>query len=749
MSRASIGGARRPSLTLVTVFATALLTCAGAFGQSDSPPEGAPRADVAEMVAPLTDAEVRQRLIEELESSTPPPGGAESTGGLSMHLLGGAQDVSMRFESESAAIRQAVAGADREFRIMLRNLTGDVGWSAVFGTMGIFVVMIAIGGFSEWLFVRLTSAVRGRVRSLETGDASRSLVYAVNRLVFSAAGLLVFSLAAYLASLGFFQQFDPLRVLTITWLFVIVLVRAARIIADLILPLGDASGPLRLSSDESRLLRRCLLLLVGVVSLLFLHGSLFVILGISEPLNRAYSLASGTAVFILAMALTWRTRRVVADLWLRHAPGNGGSVARVWARHWQIPAMVLLGMVWLLWDMNVVLGRSQSAGAALWLLLSVVAGAVARLLINAFASRGAGDDPEARTRAARRLTVPRVATSFAFALLSFSFLVEAVGGRLYQWLSTETGGAVLKGAFSITVTLIIAWILWELIRSAIDRYLPDEEPADTAMAFDGEGGEGAPASRAETLLPLLRGFLQFVLVVLVTLTTLSTLGVEIGPLLAGAGVIGLAVGFGAQKLVQDVISGIFFLVDDAFRTGEYIESAGMRGTVEKISVRSLRLRHHLGPVQTIPYSEMSTVKNHSRDYIIMKLPFRLPFDTDIEKVRKIIKRIGRDMLDDPELGPGFLAPLKSQGVLEMDDSALVLRMKFTAKPGEQWVIRREAYRRVRDALREEGIEFAHRRVTVHLPPDASPSTKEQAIGAAAVAADDAPVARGDEDGDKR
>ena len=200
--------------------------------------------------------------------------------------------------------------------------------------------------------------------------------------------------------------------------------------------------------------------------------------------------------------------------------------------------------------------------------------------------------------------------------------------------------------------------------------------------------------------------------------------------------IGLAVGFGAQKLVQDVISGIFFLVDDAFRTGEYIETAGMRGTVEKISVRSLRLRHHLGPVQTVPYSEMATVKNHSRDYIIMKLSFRLPYDTDIEKVRKIIKKCGQKMLADDELGPAFLAPLKSQGVLQMEDSAMVMRMKFTAKPGEQWVIRREASKRVRDALQAEGIEFAHRQVIVHIPSDITSDQKNKALGAAAIAIDE-------------
>ncbi|MGI9316058.1 MAG: mechanosensitive ion channel family protein, partial [bacterium] len=250
----------------------------------------------------------------------------------------------------------------------------------------------------------------------------------------------------------------------------------------------------------------------------------------------------------------------------------------------------------------------------------------------------------------------------------------------------------------------------------IERKLPKE--TDALAALEGEGG-GAGATRAETLLPLMRTTLTVVLITFVLLSVLHTLGIAITPLLAGAGVVGIAIGFGAQKLVQDVLSGIFFLVDDAFRKSEYIEIENLRGTVEKISLRSMQLRHHLGAVQTIPYGEIKTVKNLSRDWITMKLELRLSYDTDIEQVRKIIKKVGQSMLEDPELGPSFILPLKSQGVMRVEESALIVRMKFTTKPGEQWVVRREAYRKVRDALADAGIFFAHREVRVRLPDDMS------------------------------
>ena len=139
----------------------------------------------------------------------------------------------------------------------------------------------------------------------------------------------------------------------------------------------------------------------------------------------------------------------------------------------------------------------------------------------------------------------------------------------------------------------------------------------------------------------MRSFVFVTIAIMATLTALSSFGIDIGPLLAGAGVVGIAIGFGAQTLVRDIVSGVFFLVDDAFRRGEYIDVGAVKGTVEKISLRSLRLRHHLGPLHTIPFGEIATLTNYSRDWVIMKLPLRLTYDTDPEKVRKLIKkRIG-------------------------------------------------------------------------------------------------------------
>ncbi len=241
--------------------------------------------------------------------------------------------------------------------------------------------------------------------------------------------------------------------------------------------------------------------------------------------------------------------------------------------------------------------------------------------------------------------------------------------------------------------------------------MPDE---DEEMEEGGRGG-----SRSGTLLVLLKKFILTVLLIIVGLTVLSSLGVDIAPLIAGAGVFGLAIGFGAQTLVKDIIAGIFFLLDDAFRVGDYIEAGGVKGSVEHISLRSMKLRHPRGMVHTVPFGRLGSVTNFSRDYIITKLNIRVRYESDIDTIRKINKKIDRSLRKDKTIDAVLLGKIKSQGVKAMDDSAMIVRVKFKTLPGKQFVIRREVYQRIQKMFRENGIEFAHRNVTVYLPEDAA------------------------------
>jgi small-conductance mechanosensitive channel len=298
----------------------------------------------------------------------------------------------------------------------------------------------------------------------------------------------------------------------------------------------------------------------------------------------------------------------------------------------------------------------------------------------------------------------------------------ALAALLFFWtlsiwgISLPIGETVAKVVLKILVIVLVCYVGWGIINAAILRRMQQEIPDAESDDEKEEGGAGG--SRLGTLLLLLRKFMLVVILVMAVLIILSELGVNIGPLIAGAGVFGLAIGFGAQTLVKDIISGVFFLMDDAFRVGDYLEVSGTKGSVEHISLRSLRLRNPRGQVYFIPFGGMKTVTNLSRDYVIMKLDFRVRYDADVGKIRKIIKKkVYKVISADPDLGPKLLEPIKSQGVREMDDSAMIMRVKYKTKPGDQFAIRKEVYRLMQEAFRKEGIEFAHRNVTVYLPPE--------------------------------
>jgi small-conductance mechanosensitive channel len=221
----------------------------------------------------------------------------------------------------------------------------------------------------------------------------------------------------------------------------------------------------------------------------------------------------------------------------------------------------------------------------------------------------------------------------------------------------------------------------------------------------------SPRSRLGTLVPLLSLVGKSAIVALAFLSVLVSLGVNVWPLITGLSVFGLAIGFGSQTLVKDIVSGLFFLADDAFRIGEYIETSGAKGTVEKISVRSVTLRNPRGPVATVPYGQISKVVNFSRDWAIEKIQFRVAIDTDVELLRKLFKKIGQDLLEDPELAPGLLETFKSQGISDVEDGTLVVRGKFVAKPGSQTLIRRAVYKAVLQAFRENNIRAVPKPLT--------------------------------------
>jgi len=292
------------------------------------------------------------------------------------------------------------------------------------------------------------------------------------------------------------------------------------------------------------------------------------------------------------------------------------------------------------------------------------------------------------------------------------------------------GAQVAANVVGFMLILALGYLAWEITNLMINKRLAREVPEGESGA---EGGTGQ--TRIATILPIVKMTMQATIIIMTVLLALSQLGVNITPLLAGAGVLGLAIGFGAQTLVKDIVSGVFFLMDDAFRLGEFITVGSTNGVVSKISVRSLQLRQDTGQLHIVPYGSMSQLTNNSRDWVTMKLRFTVPFDTDQEQVRKLFKKIGQDMMEVPELAEVLINPFKSQGAADVTDVGIVIRGKFSTVPGGQFVIRKEVYQRVQKAFEANGIEFARKEVRVRLPEhvnaDELNADQKNAISAAA------------------
>ncbi len=467
--------------------------------------------------------------------------------------------------------------------------------------------------------------------------------------------------------------------------------------ANLRLPLYD--------DIEAAYMHRTFLITVGFGAFAFFTCALFGTLGILGYVHELFLILVGTTTVSLLIYTIISGRGLIRKD-IESGAAAESSRAR-FARAWPWIFAVFTGFLWIGIVVRELLYDFVPYGAALFTigLLAVIPSLDALFYRDAARFEAAEDDVRAALAKAGRLT-----------LIVLVVISLASAWRINPLTMSDGGYATLlaEAALQVAVTLLVAYGIWQAVRIYIDRKIAEEDAEFAAAGHDPAEAEigGTGMSRRRTLFPLFKRSVQMVLGIIVLMIVLSSLGVDIAPILAGAGVVGLAIGFGSQTLVRDIVSGAFFLIDDAFRLGEYIDVGSVQGTVEKISLRSFRLRHHRGAIHTVPFGTIDTLTNYSRDWVIMKLKFRVPFDTDVRAIKKMFKKIGMDLLEHPEIGEDFLQPFKSQGVFEVDDYGLVIRAKFTAKPGRQFMIRKEAYIAVQEAFAANGIEFARPEIKV-------------------------------------
>ena len=398
-----------------------------------------------------------------------------------------------------------------------------------------------------------------------------------------------------------------------------------------------------------------------------------VLSGSSEPGPIRRLIASGTAWFYIATtALLWMVSSAAAMM------SNGGR----WA---EASAMTQVAIV----------------------LIPILAVGVASLLRCHAMRREAEQGVTPMTRASgAALRAAAVGVLWAAGF----FVLSRLWAGLLLGVSSAQFAAVMRQTAGVAIFAFVGWVALVFLHAFFDAYTPRRHvvgPGDEDVPHE----ESVP-SRLATVLPVLRGVVLGAVLGLTILIVLSRLGVDIGPLLAGFGILGLALSFGSQALVRDIVSGVFFMLEDAFRVGEYVDTGRLKGTVEKISLRSMQLRHQSGQIHTVPFGQVQSLTNASRDWATIKFNVRLDHSADIEQARKAIKKTGIALMEDPEYGPHFIAPLKMQGVADITDSAIVIRLKFTGKPNQSSMLQREALKRVYRALNDARVPFASNAVTV-------------------------------------
>jgi small-conductance mechanosensitive channel len=339
-----------------------------------------------------------------------------------------------------------------------------------------------------------------------------------------------------------------------------------------------------------------------------------------------------------------------------------------------------------------------------WTLLIVAAiPVVAFLLGRSISSVLHGDAPESDADhspygAIAQRTMQAVVVMVAAAALVRVWRIDMVAMSNLDTPMTR----IARGLLEALVILVISDLLWQVVRLLIDTRLAGEQPPIDGLGDD----ERRRRARLRTLLPVLRNFALFVVLVMASLSALAAMGLQIGPLLAGAGVVGIAVGFGAQTLVRDILSGVFFLIDDAFRVGEHIESGGIRGTVESFSLRSIKLRHLNGQLHTVPFGDLKAITNYSRDWVVETLHVVLTYDTDLDLLERVVTTVSDELMADPDLASEFIEPLKSLGVQAMVETGMQIGLTFKTRPGRQFAVRRVVFSRIKLAFAAHGIRFA-------------------------------------------
>lgn len=562
--------------------------------------------------------------------------------------------------------------------------------------IAVSLLCLAVGAIVEW-------GLRRALRDLSTRRHAEPVTTTTDRLAVVATdlglelgGVVAFALGAF-ASLLAVGRPGPINEAGSSILVALVWLRLVLALLKVLLRPNDwpdrPFATLDLEQPLARFWYRALAAFVGWLA--FGWATIVTLNAFGMPQDGRHLLAYllGIGLVVIALVIIWHPASSRPEPAGQGKAGNGSKwlaslAAVVFWTVWAINAMPAF------WFLTVAIGLPLAIG---------IGRRVSRHLLRPVGSEGG------------EAGVPSIASVIVEQGLRALLVGGAIWLLLWGW-NLDVGALaaqesvyarLVRGALHALVIVLAADLAWGLLKAMADNAL-----ARAQASPDVDGDEARRRARVRTLLPIGRNLAFVVLVVMAGLMVLSSLGVEIAPLIASAGVVGVAVGFGAQTVVRDIISGMFYMIDDAFRVGEYIQSGNYKGTVESFSLRSIKLRHQRGPLFTVPFGALGAVQNMSRDWVIVKEMIGITYDSDVDKAKKLIKQIGLELAQAPDLGPSILQPLKMQGVEQFGDYGMRIRTKMMTKPGEQFVIRRRANAMIKKAFDANGIRFATPKVQV-------------------------------------
>ena len=449
------------------------------------------------------------------------------------------------------------------------------------------------------------------------------------------------------------------------------------------------------------------------------------LLGLSDTAHDALLKTVGLIVHVFLAIIVFQRRRTVRRL-IQATPNATGMVAslRNWlARVWHWLAILLLAAQWLAWAVEIPNGYGLMVRYFASIIVVAVMARLAQILIIGSLDRALTPQPEIVARypgiETRLALYHPVLISIARAVIAIAALVVLLqlwGLGALDWLLASTlGHRLLSAAVSVAVTLLLAIAIWEAANAALERHL-------ARLARE---SQAARSARLRTLLPLMRSSLLITILIFVGMMVLSEIGVNIGPLLAGAGIVGVAIGFGSQKLVQDFITGIFLLLENAMQVGDWVTVSGLSGTVENLSVRTIRLRAGDGSVHIIPFSSVTSVTNVNRGLGNAAVSVIIAAHEDTDRVGTVLKEIVTGMQAEPAFQKQMLSDLQLWGVDKVDGASVTIAGQVVCTDSGRWNVQREFNRRMKLRFEELGIELYNpmqQTVSLHQVP---PATEEK------------------------